>query len=177
MHKAFAEWLASLPRLGPWWTIVRAAAPARPRGAAATLLQMLAACAIVLLLATRAGAAEPATSESALKAAFLYKVASFVQWPAGTFKGDEPLVIAVMDDPAVAGELEQMVAGRNYEGRAIAVRRLGDRDDTTGVHVLLVGAVRDPRLREIAAATPGPVLVVSEQESGLRLGAVLNFLA
>jgi hypothetical protein len=82
----------------------------------------------------------------------------------------------VLADEGVAGELAQLVAGRTFEGRPIAVRRLRDGDDTTGLHVLLVGPGRDARLREVVASTPGPVLLVSEQDNGLRLGAVLNFV-
>jgi len=136
----------------------------------------MAACftALVMLAGPRQSAAQ-APSESALKAAFLYKFANFVEWPAGTFKRDAPLLIGVMGDDGVSGELEQLVAGRSFEGRPIAVRRLREGDDATGLHVLLVGAGRDARLREVVASTAGPVLLVSEQENGLRLGAVLNF--
>ena len=130
----------------------------------------------LLLLAAPAFAAEQLASESAVKAAFLFKFASFVEWPPGTFKADAPLSIGVMGDEAVAGDLEQLVAGRSFEGRPIAVRRLRDGDDAGAVHVLLVGPGRDARLREVVASTPGPVLLVSEQDSGLRLGAVLNFV-
>src|SRR4051812_48120739 len=74
-----------------------------------------------LLLAAPARAMAQSASESAVKAAFLYKFASFVEWPPGTFKADAPLSIGVMGDEAVAGDLEQMVAGRSFEGRPIAV--------------------------------------------------------
>src|SRR4051812_11983390 len=157
MHKALAAPLASL-------------ASSRLR------LRLLAACFTVLvLLASPVPGAAQTPSESALKAAFLYKFANFVEWPAGTFKRDDPLQIGVMGDDGVSGELEQLVAGRSFEGRPIAVRRLRDGDDAGGLHVLLVGAGRDTRLREVVASTAGPVLLVSEQENGLRLGAVLNF--
>ena len=147
-----------------------------PTGRAAWL-RVAGACllALALLGVASRGQAEVA-SESAVKAAFLYKFASFVQWPAGAFKEDEPLQVGVLGDDAVAGELQQLVVGRSFEGHAIAVRRLRDGDDTAGLHVLLVGAGRDGRLREVVASTPGPVLLVSEQENGLRLGAVLNFV-
>ncbi|MFL6695030.1 MAG: YfiR family protein [Ramlibacter sp.] len=157
MHKALAALLASL-------------AANRLR------LRLIAACftALVMLASPVEGVAQT-SSESALKAAFLYKFTSFVEWPAGTFKRDDPLQIGVMGDDGVYGELEQLVAGRSFEGRPIAVRRLREGDDPGGLHVLFVGAGRDARLREVVASTAGPVLLVSEQENGLRLGAVLNF--
>jgi hypothetical protein len=120
--------------------------------------------------------AAPANRESAVKAAFLYKFAAFVEWPAGTFaREDVPLVIGVLGDEAVATDLEQIVAGRTLDGRPVAVRRLREAESAEGMHILLLGPGREPRVRELAAAFPGPVLVVTEQDNGLRLGGVLNF--
>ena len=116
-------------------------------------------------------------SESAVKAAFLYKFTSFVDWPPGTFpRGDDALVIGVLGNDAVAADLEQVLAGRSVNGRALGVRRLREGDPLRGLHVLFLGAGREAKVRELVLATPGPVLVVTEQEGGLRLGAVLNFV-
>ena len=117
------------------------------------------------------------TRESAVKAAFLYKFAGFVEWPAGTFsRADEPLVIGVLGNDAVLADLDQVVVGRTLEGRPIRVRRMREDDSAERVPVLLIGATREGRLRELAAAVPGPVLIVTEQPDGLRLGGVLNFV-
>ncbi len=132
--------------------------------------------AALCLLAPTALAQEANVRESAVKAAYLYRFAGFVEWPANPQRRpDDPLVIAVMGDDAVGADLDQVVAGRTLEGRPIATRRLKEGDPVAGVHVLLVGAVREQRLREILAGVPGPVLVVTEQEGGLRAGGVLNF--
>ncbi|MBK0393079.1 YfiR/HmsC family protein [Ramlibacter algicola] len=122
--------------------------------------------------------AQPGATESAVKAAFLFKFASFVEWPPSAFpRADDALVIGVAGDEAVAQDLEQLVAGRSYDGRAVRVRRVRDPDDGAGIHMLLVGPGHDARVREFIAAVRGPVLVVTEQENGLRLGGVLNFLS
>lgn len=133
-------------------------------------------CLASALALAPAVAQDTAQRESAVKAAYLYKFAGFVEWPPTTFqRPDEPLVIGVMGDEAVAADLEQVVAGRQVDGRAIVARRLREGDAIAGVHVLLVGAMREPRLREAVASVAGPVLVVTQQEAGLRHGAVLNF--
>jgi hypothetical protein len=119
----------------------------------------------------------PPPRDSAVKAAFLYKFPGFVDWPAGSFaRPDAPLVIGVAGNEAVASDLEQIVTGRTLEGRPVAVRRLREGETPAGVHVLLVGAGRDTRVRETVAAVPGPVLVITEQENGLQFGSVLNFV-
>lgn len=117
-----------------------------------------------------------AVRESAVKAAFLSKFAGFVEWPAGTLaQADEPLVIGVVGNDEVAADLQQIAAVRTGELRPITVRKLADAGGGTGLHVLFVGAGREPRVRDVIAQVRGPVLVVTEQDEGLRLGSALNF--
>ncbi|HYD74514.1 YfiR family protein [Ramlibacter sp.] len=134
---------------------------------------------LYLLSMVTASAQLPGSArESAVKAAFLYKFAGFVEWPAGTFqRPDEPLVIGVAGNEAVAADLEQIVVGRRVEGRPISVRRLQADEPAAPLHVLLIGAGPDERVREQAAEAMGPVLVVTEQPRGLELGGVLNLVA
>lgn len=128
--------------------------------------------------AVHAQTAPSTLRESAVKAAFLFKFGSFVEWPAGTFgTSREPLVIGVLGDDAVADELESLTQGRSIEGRSVKVRRLKDVDPDSAVHILFAGSQRPARLRELLHGVPGPVLVVTEQEGALRYGSVLNFMA
>jgi hypothetical protein len=118
----------------------------------------------------------PPARESAVKAAFLFKFTSFVEWPAGTFqRPDQPLVIGVLGAEEVAGDLEQMVAGRNVEGHPVQTRRISDAAGAAGAHVLYIGNRTDTRLRAAIDAVTGPVLIVSDQAGALRQGSVLNF--
>jgi hypothetical protein len=131
-----------------------------------------------LPLAARAEAAGAAPHASAVKAAYLYQFGSFVDWPVATFKGpQDPLVIAVLGDEAVAGDLEQLAAGRSVEGRPLRIRTLKDGEAPGPVHVLFIGTMRPAKLRDLLAATPGPVLVVTQQEGALQAGSVINFVA
>lgn len=101
--------------------------------------------------------------ESAVKAAFLYKFGSFVEWPAGVFgAADAPFVIGVYGDDAVAAELEQVTAGRELGGHPVAVVRVREPDGTQGVHVLYAGGPRTSRAREVLASARGPVLTVAD---------------
>ncbi|WBY01717.1 YfiR family protein [Ramlibacter tataouinensis] len=133
---------------------------------------------LLLLPAVSAWSQGPGSArESAVKAAFLYKFAGFVEWPAGTFRrADEPLVVGVLGNEAIAADLEQIAAGRNVDGRAVVVRRLRPGEAAGPLHVLLIGAGPDQQVREQAAAMAGPVLVVTEQPQGLVPGGVLNLV-
>lgn len=118
-----------------------------------------------------------AARESAVRAAFLYKFGSFVEWPAASFKGpQDPLVIGVLGDEPVAEELEQLAAGRTVEGRPVKVRVLRDGEPLSGLHVLFIGPVRPARLRELLESARGPVLVVTQQDGALLAGSVINFV-
>jgi hypothetical protein len=147
----------------------------------ASLLRYWLGLAALLLLAGAVPAAQaqaPAPRESAVKAAFLYKFGSFVEWPPATFKSpQDPLVIGVLADDAVADELAQLAAGRSVEGRPLKIRTLRDGEAPGPVHILFVGAMRPQRLRDLLAAVPGPVLVVTQQEGALAAGSVINFVA
>lgn len=129
-----------------------------------------------LAFAPRAWAQAEGARESAVKAAFIYRFASFVEWPAGTFqRQDQPLVIAVAGDDDVAADVEQITAGRTVDGRPVAVRRLPYGSAPNGAHILFLGQRREARLREAIDAATGPVLVITDQPGALRLGSVLNF--
>lgn len=131
----------------------------------------------MLLAPAHAQATLTAPRESAVKAAFLMKFGTFVEWPPQAFRGAEPLVIGVLGDDAVYADLEQLVQDRSVNGRPILARRLreppgpGDR-----VHILFLATQSESRLRELLARTAGPVLVVTQAESGLAQGAALNFV-
>lgn len=102
--------------------------------------------------------------ESAVKAAFLYKFGSFVEWPPGRFRSPaEPFVIGVYDDDAVAAELEQLTPGRSVDGHPVAVVRVREGEDTAKLHILYAGGPRESRVRDLLAGVRGPVLTVADR--------------
>ena len=141
------------------------------------LLRLILATSLVLVQGSTASWAQgPVATETALKAAFIYRFASFVEWPAATFTHpDQPLVIAVSGDDAIAVDLEQHVAGRTIDGHPVVIRRIGENAVPTGAHIVFFSQRRDARLRDAIEATSGAVVIVTEQPNGLRLGSVINF--
>jgi hypothetical protein len=122
--------------------------------------------------------ADAQADEYRVKAAFLYKFGSYIEWPRGSFaSADSPVTIGVMGAEALAEELAQIVAGRNVNGRPVRVRRLRPGDPIAGLHVLFVGRADGGRLAEILAAARGQALLtVTESEDGLELGSMINFV-
>lgn len=131
--------------------------------------------ATIILLAS-GGYARAQTVEYQVKAAFLYKFAAYVQWPAAMFSdADSPLVFGVLDADELADSLEQIVRDRNVNGHPIQVRRLQPGEPVQDMHVLFVGesatASIESSLSDMAA---GSVLTVTETASRPS-GSVINF--
>lgn len=116
--------------------------------------------------------------ERGVKAAFLYKFAGYVEWPATIFaKPDTPIVIAIAHEPALADELERIIPGRRIDNRPIAIRRLKEGESPAGAHILFIGAIERGRTAAlIRAAQAHPLLVVTEIDNGLALGSGVNFV-
>ncbi len=123
-------------------------------------------------------AAPQGAGETRIKAAFLYKFPSFVEWPAQAFPGpDAPFTIGVLAADALADELRQAVAGRTVNGRKIAVRQLRRGEQPAGVHVLYIGQVEGARVAEALKAVRGQaVLTVTETAEALALGSMITFV-
>jgi hypothetical protein len=128
-----------------------------------------------LLLLSCAVAAQP--KEHEVKAAFLFKFLSFVEWPRAALPAGAPLVIGAVGGEDVAAELEQIVAGRVVEGRRVLVRRLPEGEVPAGVHLVFFGRGEASRLRALQRLEPSqPLLIVCDWEGALEAGAVVNFL-
>lgn len=142
-----------------------------------SLIRILALAA--LLAAWPVAAQTDRAAEIQIKAAFLYKFGGFVEWPAGAFaRPDAAFVIGVIGADALAAELEQVIAGRTVQGRAVGVRKLRRGESLSGLHVLFVGQQEASRLAEILAGAKGqPLLVVTEFDNALSQGSMINFVA
>jgi hypothetical protein len=116
--------------------------------------------------------------EYRVKAAFVCKFASYVEWPAQLFaRPDSPIVIGVVGTDAVADELARTAAGLSAEGRPLVVRRLERGDAVASAHVVYIAGSHEARLAETLAAAKGqPVLLVTESSRAPAMGSMINFV-
>ncbi len=115
-------------------------------------------------------------SSDAVKAAYLFRFASYVEWPAGR-ASDAPFVFGVHGAEDVAVHLERLTAGRTLRGRPTQVKRVRGPADLDDVQILFVGprVFRGARaLREAAAGRR--ILLVTDNRDGLEGGGVINFI-
>jgi hypothetical protein len=128
----------------------------------------------ISLLALSPASAPAATPEAEVKAAYLYKLASFVRWPDGSnFGGAFKVCVAGRSD--VAGVLGELVRGQQVAGRPIAIEQVttAQADRAKGCQVLFLGRGGVQPL--FAAARGLPVLIVGDRNNGTR-GGVVDFL-
>lgn len=139
------------------------------------------ACALgaaVLLLAAGGAAAQPSlerASETLVKAAFLHKFASFVEWPAGQFeKADSPLRIGILGNDAIWQDLSELAKDRDRDGRPVVATRLKDGDPLTGYHILYMRTTA-ARMTELLQQVPEGVLTIADSDGAHPRGSVVSF--
>ena len=111
--------------------------------------------------------------EPAVKAAFLYRFAAYIDWPAPP-RADAPFVIATLNADEVAGELATMLPGRAVAGRPAVVRKVKEGESLQGVQMLFVGRRTADTRAAVRAAMEQGVLAVTE--TTLDHGAAINFI-
>jgi hypothetical protein len=117
-------------------------------------------------------------SEQAIKAAFLFKFLSYVEWPAGVLHGaSAPIVVGVLGDDAIADRLRATVARRRIGQHPVVVRDVTESDALNGVHLLFIGDAETAALPRLAPeAQRRSVLLVTDFDHALEAGTVINLV-
>ena len=136
--------------------------------------------ALSLLFCQPAGvrAADASDVEYAVKAAYLYKFAGYVEWPASAFHdASEPMVIGVIGADKLMTELKQQLAGLSVNGHPLVVAPLKPGQAASGTQILFIGREENGDLKRLLSAVQSrPVLTVTEATGGLGDGSVINFV-
>lgn len=137
-------------------------------------MRLVVAGGAALWLGGQAAAAEVA-KEYQIKAAFLYNIARYVEWPKSRFEtAESPLTVGVLGTNPFGGELEQVTRGRRIGEHPIVIVPVSSPLEQSRVHVLFVSADGERLL------APGPlpgVLTVGESERFAGLGGLITFIS
>jgi len=116
-----------------------------------------------------AGAARPATAEvnplaTAIKASYLYKMAPFVDWPAGAFPTPtSPFVLCVVGRDPFGPLLDRAVSGQSVSGRPIVVDRLDQISRNSPCQIaFLAGSATQSMPQALLALRGAPVLTITD---------------
>lgn len=112
-------------------------------------------------------------TEFELKAAFLYKFASFVEWPHES--ADGRLCIGIVGQDPFGAELDRIVAGKSIEGRAFQIRRFKPGQDVGACEIVFVSASERTRLPLILERLKGSAtLTVGDVPQFCENGGMVN---
>ena len=153
-------------------TLLRAAARLRSGKALAVV------AALGIALAPGQASAAEGSVEYAVKAAFLHKFGSFVEWPATAFASPaSPFQLCVVGEDPFGAVLDKAVSGQQIANRPIEVRRLKAVRPDSGCHIVYLAASEAQRLAQIIEALRGSsVLTVSDGRSPGVATGIINFV-
>ena len=121
-------------------------------------------------------AQDAAYSEQAVKAAFLVNFPKYVDWPAESFAAtNSPIVIAVLGETKVAGELQKMIADRTVGGREIVLKQLASGEAPGACQILFVAAAEQAHASDVLGKIKDEsILTVGESDNFLDDGGIIN---
>jgi YfiR/HmsC-like len=120
-----------------------------------------------------ARAADGATSDVAIKAAFLFNFAKFTEWP--TLATDAALMLCVVGDLRVAGALADTVRNQRIGSHAVEARTLGGDAPARSCHVLFLSMSEAHRSAAILDGLGTlPILTVSDAKDFARSRGVVE---
>jgi len=113
-----------------------------------------------------------------LKAAFLYHLAQFVEWPPDAFAAaEDPLVIGVLGTDPFGKTLNEIVRDEVVKNRKLAVQRYRNMDEIKSCHILFISQSEGERLDEIFSALKGRhILTVGDTEGFAQRGGMVRFI-
>lgn len=125
------------------------------------------------------GAAQAQTAdEYQVKAAYMYNLAKFVDWPSEAFeRPSQPLVFCVLGESPLSRPLEDALAGKIVGQRPLVFHQLTDSKQAGDCKVLFISWPDQKRLRPILDQVKSlHVLTVGEVEDFTQEGGIVRFL-
>lgn len=133
---------------------------------------------LIFTLASSSPAQNTTITEYQLKAAFIYNFVKFVDWPPTTFtNASEPYVIGVLGDNVFGDELEQAIANKTINGRALVCQKFRSAREAVGCQVLFISSSEKLHFKRILADLRGQsILTISEADGFIDDGGIINFV-
>ncbi len=135
-------------------------------------------CLALALLFSSPASGSGAHSEEAVKSAYLYNFARYVEWPDSAFSDpDAPLVICVIGDDAFSKVAREGIGSRTVGSHGVEIASLAGLEDTSGCHILYLpesAGIDDEAV--IGSLASKSIFTVSDSEGFARRGGIANFI-
>ena len=151
--------LGRMPRRAVWLVVLSCAAPAF-------------------------GTASPARGqdinhEYKLKTAFIYKFATYVEWPEGAFRDEaSPFVIGILGPDPLGADLREIAKVKKLDGRKIDVRNFKQAKEVRDCHILFMSRALKSETQQAAIKllSGQNILFVGETPDFLKHGGIVDFV-
>lgn len=154
----------------------RASAHKRSRWRGAVVTLLAAACGLALS-EQRAYAQSDQVGEYELKAAILYNLSKFVEWPSSAYADAEaPTVLCTLGKDPFGDFLNLIEQKRTGNSRAMSVRRLKNQEGIRDCHMLYISTSERKTVTQILSRLKGSsVLTVGEMSQFAAHGGIIQF--
>jgi hypothetical protein len=138
---------------------------------------LLLALALPVCLATSGGASQQALAdENALKAAFVFRIASFVSWPAQALGGPDGTVrVVVVGDSDLARQVDEAFASQRLQGHDVQVVSVARPDQAGGAQLVFLSERVDAS-EFLGRVAGSPVLTMSDASGFAARGGVVELV-
>ena len=145
----------------------------RVRGGRGGVAIMALAATLIAAPGISAGTGADVAPDVAVKAAFLFNFAKFVEWPALT--AGAPLLVCIVGNDRIASAFIETVRGQNISGHPLEAHRSQESVTWRVCHVLFIA---DAEAQRSAGRLDGiktlPVLTVSDHKGFARGGGIIE---
>jgi hypothetical protein len=117
-------------------------------------------------------------SEYEVKAAYLYKLGQYVDWPAQSFPApDSPVTLCVIGEDPFGPLLEKSVAGERFGTHPIAISRMATASRGAGCNIAYFGGSAQQGTAEGLAQLQGaPVLTITDADRKGEGTGIIHFV-
>lgn len=118
------------------------------------------------------------SSEYLIKAGFIYNFAKMTEWPAPAFpQPASPIVIGVLGTDPFQGMLDDVLRGKQVNGREFVVKHLKWGDDLRSCNILFVSSSERTHFDELFRLIKGlPILTIGDTPGFADRGGIINFV-
>jgi len=140
-------------------------------------LDLILCLVLALVFIPETALAQESAGEYELKAAMLYNLTRFVEWPAAAYAdAQSPTVLCILGRDPFGDSLTSIASSQSAGGRAVQVRRISGSKEIRGCHVVYISSSERKNIAQILATLKGTsVLTVGEMAQFAARGGMIQF--
>ena len=118
----------------------------------------------------------PAPNEYQVKAAILFNLPKYVEWPAERFPSPQsPILLGILGDDNFGDDFKSMVEGKTIDGRKLFLKHLSPGEDVKSLHLLFIAASERKRIAQtLDKLRESSVLTVGETDDFAQIGGMVQ---